>query len=370
MSISIWEKTSYYRDRDFVVIGAGFTGLWTALALKRDFPEFDVMVVEKHSIPQGASSRNAGFACFGSMTEIWDDAQTIGWEASLELVENRAKGLRKIIETFPAHSIDFSLCGGYELVDSDFVALHGEAINGQISSITQQAETYQLKPEKIQEFGFGFAGTLIFNALEGTLHPGKLLQALTRKAQNLGVEFLFGQEVLNLEDHHTYATIHLSKCALKARNALVCTNAFSGQLLSGIDVLPARGQILLTEKIPGLKMKGAFHFDRGYYYFRDWDERILLGGARNLNKKAETTLLMQLSEEIQENLEEFLNKVVMPEQSVNIERRWSGIMAMGAEKTPIVERFSDCVLGAVRMSGMGIALAPIVAEKIISLIEV
>jgi glycine/D-amino acid oxidase-like deaminating enzyme len=48
---------------------------------------------------------------------------------------------------------------------------------------------------------------------------------------------------------------------------------------------PARAQVLITKPIDSLKIKGTFHMDRGYYYFRNIDNRVLIGGGRNLDLK-------------------------------------------------------------------------------------
>ena len=64
---------------------------------------------------------------------------------------------------------------------------------------------------------------------------------------------------------------------------IVCTNAFTKQLIPELDVIPFRNQVLITKKIQDLKLKGCFHYNKGYVYFRNVGNRILLGGFRNLD---------------------------------------------------------------------------------------
>ena len=64
--LSFWEKDSYYADTDIVIIGAGLMGLWSAYELKKAAPSLSITILEKNATPLGASTRNAGFACFGS----------------------------------------------------------------------------------------------------------------------------------------------------------------------------------------------------------------------------------------------------------------------------------------------------------------
>jgi glycine/D-amino acid oxidase-like deaminating enzyme len=147
---------------------------------------------------------------------------------------------------------------------------------------------------------------------------------------------------------------------------LICTNAFTGNLLPDEDIIPARGQILLTSPIENLCWKGTFHSDEGFYYFRNLGKRVLLGGARNKAFDEERTTDMNTSDWIQSQLENYLNEVVLPhfKGQYIVENRWAGIMAMGSEKMPIVKEVQPNIFCCIRMSGMGVALAPIVAQQV------
>ena len=165
---------------------------------------------------------------------------------------------------------------------------------------------------------------------------------------------------------HLPATPEGRPLRLSARQLLLCTNAFTKNLFPGIDIIPARGQVLLTSAIRDLPWKGSFHSDEGFYYFRNLDNRVLLGGARNKAFGDEETTEINTSVFIQEELERYLNEVVLPRYAGHyvVEHRWAGIMAMGSEKLPIVKELEDGVFCAVRMSGMGVALAPVVSQQI------
>jgi len=110
--ISIWEKESFYAPKDVIIVGSGLVGLWCAWYLKKKNPKLKITIVDRGIIPTGASTRNAGFACFGSLSEIMHDAQTMGTDKMLQLVEMRFKGLERIQKYFDNDVIDFELCGG------------------------------------------------------------------------------------------------------------------------------------------------------------------------------------------------------------------------------------------------------------------
>lgn len=368
MNPSIWELETFYRKRDIIIIGAGFTGLWTAISIKEKFPKKSVLVLERSAIPIGASSRNAGFACFGSLTEVIADSEKMGWQKTVELVKMRVDGLQKIKTYFKPETIDFELCGGYEILNNDSALSQLDEVNERLKNITGISETYFLSNSKIAEFGLGKTNTLIENPIEGSLHSEKLLYQLLQKCHNLKIEFLFGTEVLAINETFTSVKLSTESIELETEKLVIATNAFTKKLFPDINLVPARGQILVTEPIPDLKLKGTFHYDEGFYYFRNLGSHVLLGGGRNQDFKNEETTEFSTSEFLQNHLEQFLKDVILPHQNFKIAHRWSGIMAMGIEKSPIIEKISDRQIAAVRLSGMGVALAPKVGELVAKLI--
>ena len=117
MSLSIWEKESFFSPKDVIIIGSGFVGLWSAYNIKKRFPKKSVTILERGMIPTGASTRNAGFACFGSITELMEDISIVGLDKTMELVSMRYNGLERIQKVFKGSKIDFKLTGGYDLID-------------------------------------------------------------------------------------------------------------------------------------------------------------------------------------------------------------------------------------------------------------
>lgn len=375
--ISVWEKETFFAHQDVVIIGSGFVGLWSALFLKKQSPAARITILERSLIPSGASTRNAGFACFGSLSELVWDAQTLGTEEMLELVEMRFKGLERIRKYFGATVIDFDLCGGYELYEDKAVKpeklqenIH--LFNHLLKPITGNKKTYRLADEKIDRFGFGQTAHLVENKLEGYLHSGKLLQALLQVVQGMGVTVLNQVETKALQGNRSIVEISTANgLRFTADKVLLCTNAFTKQLLPEVDIIPGRGQVLLTSPIENLPFQGTFHSDEGFYYFRNLGNRVLLGGARNKAFEAESTTAMETSEQIQQELERFLREVVLPrfQNQYQVEQRWAGIMAFGKEKKPIVQQLAPNLYAAVRMSGMGVALAPVVGKKVAKLMH-
>jgi len=367
--ISIWEAETFYAPQDIIIIGAGFTGLWTAFHIKQKYPSKKIAIIERGSTPDGASMRNAGFACFGSLTEILSDIATMGVSKTMQLLNWRYEGLQQIRQYFNDTAIDYYNYGGYELLYTDTPLEQLGEINKLLYGITSATETFVLKDDLIEQFGFAHTNHIIENRFEGALHPGKLMTALLEKVISLKVQILFGTELKSLVEKSDHITLHTAdKRILTAQQIIICTNAFSKVLLPDAPIVPARGQVLITEPIPDLPFKGVFHFDEGYYYFRNLDNRILLGGARNTSFETEYTLDAITTFPIQQALERFLNNVILPNSNPTITHRWAGIMGMGPEKFPIVEKINDRKFCAVRLGGMGVALAPVVGKLIAEMI--
>lgn len=376
--ISIWEKETFFAPQDVIIVGSGLVGLWSAYYIKKKHPKRKVTVLERGIIPTGASTRNAGFACFGSLSELMDDSRKMGPDKMLQLAEMRYRGLERIQKFFKHRTIDFELCGGYELYDTTAPVSTGQLkenihyINGLLKDITGNKKTFRLADEKITDFGFNNTRHLVQNNFEGALHSGKLLQQLSYCVQAMGVQIFNTIEVTNYDLFDDHIQVSTNKqITLTTQQLLICTNAFAKELLPEVDIRPARGQVLVTSPIKNLPWKGTFHSDEGFYYFRNLGNRVLLGGARNKAFGEEETTALQTSEFIQKILENYLSEVVLPahKNQYTIDYRWSGIMGMGAKKLPVIEQALPNVFCAIRMSGMGVALSPVIGQKVAAMMH-
>jgi glycine/D-amino acid oxidase-like deaminating enzyme len=151
---------------------------------------------------------------------------------------------------------------------------------------------------------------------------------------------------------------------IRTNHLLICTNGFTQKLLPTLSVSPARGQVFVTQLLGKLPFQGIFHADQGYIYFRSLNNRILIGGGRNLDFEGEETFDMNVTTQFEKYLKNYLEEIVLPGSSVSFDFRWSGIMGMNEQRTPIIGWHSSRVCLAVRMGGMGVALSAWVAEEV------
>lgn len=356
---SYWERQSYFQY-DHIVIGAGITGLSTAIELKKVYPNDTVLVLERGWTPAGASTKNAGFACMGSVTELLDDLEHMDESTVVSLFEQRKKGLEILRNRLGDEAIGYAPNGSYELIEEPAkkALKYIDHLNELLLPVNNQP-SFRRVDEKIAQFGFAEKHTysLIENLCEGELNTGKMMRALALHAQQKSVEVKTGTVVEKFTEEDEKVVVQLATGQqLQCKTLSICTNAFTKELLPDTDVQPGRGQVLVTHPIPGLKFKGVFHFDKGYYYFREVDGRVLIGGGRNIDLKTEQTFSQEVTAQIQHALEEKLREVILPGTSFEVDMRWAGTMAFGKDKQPVIKAFSSRVFGAFRMGGMGVAI--------------
>ena len=70
--ISYWEKTQLLHY-DLVVLGGGITGIFVLFTLEKNNPTASIAILERGLFSSEASTKNAGFACFGSLSELIED---------------------------------------------------------------------------------------------------------------------------------------------------------------------------------------------------------------------------------------------------------------------------------------------------------
>ncbi|RZK64010.1 MAG: FAD-binding oxidoreductase, partial [Pedobacter sp.] len=179
---------------------------------------------------------------------------------------------------------------------------------------------------------------------------------LLTMALSLGIQILNSCKVEMVLAEGSQVNIRTDQGMFSCKRVLATTNAFINELFPDLAVVPGRGQVVVTKPIPDLKIKGTFHYDKGYYYFRNIDDRILLGGGRNLDIKAEETTKFGETLLVQKALEHLLKEMILPDTEFEIEHKWSGIMAFGPQLAPIIEEIQPNVFCAVRCNGMGIAI--------------
>ncbi len=370
MNLSYWERKSWLCNIDFAIVGSGIVGLSCALSLRKKFPKRKIVVFEKGMLPSGASTKNAGFACFGSLSEILEDLESHSEEEVVQLVKDRLNGLQLLRGTLGDTQLDYQENGGYELFGLEDKTLFQECqykmkyVN-QLLSPVFNSEVFSIGNNSF-EFQ-NIHPKLIFNKFEGQIDTGKMMRGLIKKASEANILILNNAEITSISEEKARVSLELNNAEeLSVNQVMIATNGFAKQFLDE-DVTPVRAQVLVTKPIKNLKIKGTFHLDKGYYYFRNIEDRILFGGGRNLDFTTEETSKFGLTQLVQNRLEQLLSTTILPNIPFEVDTRWSGIMGVGKQKKPIVRRLSQHVCCGVRLGGMGVAIGSSIGVQLANL---
>lgn len=367
-NLSYWEYTSWFSNVDFTIVGSGIVGLTTAINLKKRYPSSKILVLERGWLPNGASTKNAGFACFGSISEILADLKTHTEENVKALVKMRFQGLKLLRDLLGDSQVGYELNGGYEVfLNEDKIFEESIDALGKVNLLLKDVFNKDVFEIKKNSFGFkGVKDELIYNTLEGQIDTGLMMQSLLKLVHKEGIHILNNFEFQSYQTGNDKVYVNTNHVSFETNQLLITTNGFASTIVN--DLKPARAQVLITSSIPSLQIKGTFHMHEGYYYFRNIGNRLLFGGGRHLDFDKEFTADMALNEAIQNELECILKHQILPNYDYDIEKRWTGIMGVGSKKQPIIKSIDRNVHCGVRLGGMGIAIGCYVGKQLSKLI--
>jgi glycine/D-amino acid oxidase-like deaminating enzyme len=361
VNLSYWDSRHVSMTMDVIIVGAGITGLSCALRINQLRPDLRIRIIDKHHLTRVASTRNAGFVCFGSLTEIQDDIEQYGSDVAYDLVERRFKGIQLVKKTFPHALIDYHHTGGFELLDSDQwkgseLRDQMDAINNDLLPIIGQ-EVFSLVSKHDHESPFNKKMQLIKNPHEGQLNPSLFVRQLAMKLPSTHTEILAGVEFVSHHVEHDHLRLKTSWGTMKARQVILATNGLTDALgLMHDEIKPARNLVMVSEKMD-LGFKGVYHAEKGYIYFRNIGDRLLIGGGRHWDKNAEYVLDLGENAMIKSKLKDYVKETIFPGGPVvDFSYQWSGIMGMTQNKAPIIRKLEDRLFLVAGFGGMGVAL--------------
>ncbi len=267
-------------DTDLLVVGGGFTGLWTALRAVERQPGRRVLLVEADRIAEHATGRNGGF-CEASLThgeangrERWPDE----YDAMHEL---GMRNLDEIEQALGRYGIDCGWARGGQLT----VATRAHEVAGlepEVAGFLDSAAVQQLVASPTY-----LAGRL--DAHEAAMvDPARLAWGLADAAEGLGARIAEGTRLGSLKKTGDGVAATTSGGVVRAKHVVLATNVFPGPLRRNAwRVVPVYDYVLATEPLTEQQL-GALRWDPGigvadsgnqfHYYRLTPDRRILWGG--------------------------------------------------------------------------------------------
>ena len=306
-------------EADVAIAGAGYTGLWTALELKRRDPSLAVTVLEADRTGHGPSGRNGGFALRGTAAPYPVAVETIGREAA-RLLWQRTEEALDAIEKLAGDA--FARTGSLRIAND-----HEEAAELREELDELRADGFAAEWRDGSEMRpKGRSVAAIFHPPDAALQPGRWVRRLAVLAAEAGVDIQEGSRVGSLDE-------------LDAEHVVVATDGYPSGLLVEYEslIIPTRGQMVATEPLSERLFSCPHYARHGFDYWQQTpDGRILAGGFRDESLLTELTTDETTTPVIQNALEAFVTELAG--RPVEITHRWAGLFGLVMDFLPVVGR--------------------------------
>jgi glycine/D-amino acid oxidase-like deaminating enzyme len=346
---------------DVCVIGAGFTGIATALTLAER--GFDVCVLEANKVGWGASGRNGG-QMIGGMSGERRMLKECGRDFSDALWEMRWAGHDIIRRRVAQYDIACDLKSGY--LDVAIKGRHLRAMEAAHLEMLERNFPFEhrlLSREETRDtIGTDAYIGAHLNMANGHLHPLNLCLGEARAAADLGVRIYENSAVQQVQDG-PIATVRTADGAVRAKFVVLAGNAyqtFAPALRSRF--FPVRSYIMATASLSSDQVQKFNPLDLAVCdpnfvleYFRlSADKRLLFGGrCRGFHEDPA---------EIQAQLRPRMQRIYPALADVQIDYAWGGTIAVPMNRVPQMGRTADNVFYANAYSGHGVNVTHLAGE--------
>ncbi|WP_404431076.1 FAD-binding oxidoreductase [Microbacterium lacus] len=275
---------------DLVIVGAGYTGLWTALQAKRRDPDARVIVIEARTVGWAASGRNGGF-CEASLTHGRDNGLS-RWPNEIDhLDELGMANLDGMGDDIAHYGID----ADWERVGALGIATEPHQLEwldewaADAASRGEQGVVRMNRAEvQASIHSPTFLGAVFEQHSNALVHPGKLAAGLARAAEEAGVEIFEGSPVRSIDDDSSSVVVRTADAFVTTSQVALATNVFPSLLKRNrLMTVPVYDYVLMTEPLSDAQLVSIGWTDRQglsdlanqFHYFRlSADNRILFGG--------------------------------------------------------------------------------------------
>jgi glycine/D-amino acid oxidase-like deaminating enzyme len=274
---------------ELLIIGAGFTGLWTALLAREENPAREVGILEAGEAATGASGRNGGFMDASITHGLRNGLARWPGEfpALLALGIQNLDGIEATIRRLGI-ACDYLRTGDIGMASEPYQVEELKAEMEVSSRYNLRAEFYDRERlQQIVKSPFFIAG-LNYPDHAALVNPAQLAWGLRRACLDLGVQLYEGSAVTRLEEARNHVVAHTKHGSVRAARLALATNAFP-PLLKRLShyVIPVYDYVLVTEPLTPAQREsigwqgreGLSDASRQFHYTRTTaDGRILWGG--------------------------------------------------------------------------------------------
>ena len=279
-------------EADVCIVGAGFTGLWTAYHLKRLQPALRIVVLEREIAGYGASGRNAGWLSPlvpGNRRVFAKHAG--GREAAVTLQRRMLEAVDEVLDIIASERIDAAA-----IRSGNLVVARTEAAMHRLRNRLNADRAWGYRPDEGIEFSAedvaerirvrGAVGGLFYPTV-GRIDPGGLVRGLAELVERLGVKIHEHSGVESISSGHA----RTKQGIVRAEVILRCTEGYSSEIAPDARrTIPINSSIIVTEPLPsdvweeiGWRKKELFSDAAHVFSYAQQtdDRRILIGGRGN-----------------------------------------------------------------------------------------
>lgn len=316
---------------DVAIVGAGYTGLWTAHHLLRHDPALRVVVLEREIAGWGASGRNGGW-CSALFPVSWSRlAKRYGDDASAQMREALRHEIDEIGIWCHAHDVDFVKGGTLTLARGVAQAARLRDSAGWVPA--------DAVVERVRATGVDGG---VFEPDCAAIHPGKLVRRLARTVEAQGAQIFEGTTVTRISPH----TVTSNAGSVRANVVVRATEGYTCELPGSRRILaPVRSVVLATEPIGaavwseiGWSGRETLADDRHLiiYAQRSADDRIVLGGRGAPYRFGSRTSGDAGYARTHDELERTLHELFPQTGSARITHRWGGVLGVPRDWMPAI----------------------------------
>lgn len=345
-------------ETDLLVIGAGFTGLSTALHAAE--AGHRVTVLEAHRIAWGASGRNAGFVV-PNFAKVDPDAviARLGPERGAALNRFAAESADLVFDLIRRHAIgcDALQSGWIQPAHSDAALARTASRARQWQALGRPVEALSARDIEALTGATGYKGGWIDRS-GGVLNPVGYARGLARAAASAGARLHEMSPVTALTPSGTDWLAKTPLGQIRARRVVLATNAYPGGLFPGLSnsFLPLKVFQIATEPLPASARKrllpeGQAVSDtrRNLFTFRfDAENRLITGGMHILGPGAD----QRVPRKIHRRLARLLDLPDLPPLAY----AWSGLASVMTDFLPAVLELAPGLIAGFACNGRGIAM--------------
>jgi len=324
-------------NADLVIIGAGFSGLWTALQAIEENPGRKIVVLEAENVGFGASSRNGGF-CEASLTHGLLNGLTHWYDEIDTLNRMGEENIKGIIESTKKHNIqaDFEYNGVLNMATAEWQL--EELLDNQklytdygdnVTLLSQEQAQKQLNSPT-------YLGGLYIKDDTIMIDPAKLTWGLKEACEKLSVTFYDYSRVENIEDHKTHLHVITKDGKVVAEKVIVATNAWAEPNKDMKKyIIPVYDHVLMTDPLSKDQMdaigwknrQGASDSSNQFHYYRLTKENRILWGGWDANYYKNSGIGPEFEDRFESHQllsDHFFESFPQLEGNLKFSNRWAG----------------------------------------------